>query len=237
MVISDIQKIICNDILNSTFYSVDIMLTDLVKFETIDNPTHKRFEKYWALFKGKEHGLVPQDRVLVRQYVLEYIALVNLLVDAGLVVRTNPITSEYIYPIYIQDSDGKFFPDQLILSLIREIVDDEIYPLEPFKHFIKNNFVTIAESVEIEERHKRQHESDTIKEQYLEEKKARRISQRISIGLAIISLAVSLYSAYTYSITREVFIKNPSAFRDTTKVILLQTQNDLHFDTLKSKLR
>ncbi|HVN48688.1 MAG TPA: hypothetical protein VMU30_07690 [Bacteroidota bacterium] len=118
-----------------------------------------------------------------------------------------PVTKKHPVPIFKQDKN----PYYKAIQIAWQYADKEIVSFPELFDFINNNFITVEEAranQEIEDR-----------------KEALRLTRQLayfSISISVvIAIITCIFNYLTYTNDRNVIIKNPHAFSDTTKVVMI----------------
>lgn len=184
----------------------------------------------------------------------EFIALWDFLERIDL-IKTIAVQQEGVRRLNIFRENLK--PHYKIISLIYPYFNKEIAILPPLKDFVERGFLTEAEHYHLEEikkwedeRHQRQVQfaEETKKWEYErhereiqleEERRSRKTSQRwtIAIGMSgiLVGLFTVLFQYFTYKTDRNVTITNPSAFAETSKVMLVNPKPAEGSDSVMQK--
>jgi hypothetical protein len=112
------------------------------------------------------------------------------------------------------------------MHLIGEYTRKEIIAYPELLEFVRNDFSTFDEM-------KLQEDVAYRKESLRLTRRVAYVSLGISIALAIVTI---LFNYLTFTTDRVVTIRNPGAFSDTTKVLILREQeNAIPFDSIKGE--
>ncbi len=220
MLISDSQKNIIQSLLQGQVFSInDFIKKKLVAYSTQIIPDR---DFYYArdayLYDGinRDYYYLPHDRLGLKSDLIDFVQVVSILVQNGLLLQIERESSKLIYPLIKQDNfrPNDFVTDYELLSIVFSVREYEFHPTAALHPFVEANYLTESEILE------------NKREQYLQdEMRDRKVSMRLTFALAIISILVSIATTYinvsTYTTLREVRITNLKTINDTTKVLLV----------------
>jgi len=222
MELSKFQNDLVLDIANQRILHINTLLDqygDLESISTINRDFNRATIKQRVINDRNQIVFVPRNEMHTKSVIIEYIALIKLLERAELIIQVPFNVNGVVYPLARKVSDGETFHlehDRIIQGLIASIDEIEIYPLPSLGIFIENDYRTEKEITDLENQ-----------KRYLNESKDRKTSQILTYILAILSIVISIATAifnyYTYDKQRNVTITNPEAFKDTTKVLIVNS--------------
>jgi len=167
---------------------------------------------------------VPKDRNLTFTRLKEFVSLWDRLQVMGLIYTVSlDLKGKPLFPLF----ERNLSPDTAMLSIIHERLLKEIVTLPELTDFTARGFLTTEEYF------------------LQEENRDRKKAQRLTLIIAVVSIAATFISAlfqyFTYTTDRNVVIKNAHAFSDTTKVIIIDTKplikDTLHIKNDKNKIK
>jgi hypothetical protein len=201
-----------------------------------------------------------QDKGLIINKGIQNVEIIN---NMGLLIDTELKDLFWVFN-YVQEKKmvhvGKEAPSEqhwmivTVTNTIKNSRQDLSQMLNPYWHitisptfvlddFIKRGYKTLDEIRLEEERNAREKEKELNETRLKEERNAREIEMKARKGAQKLTIAVSLgaviLSAVIQLITankeRDVFIKNPTPFPDTVKVLYYNQPNDTGFQLQKRK--
>jgi len=222
MKLSDFQKTVVNSILSGK-------CTEIVSFlneygELTQEISQGNYSIASHSFSNGSTVYVPKDRELTFTRLKEYVSLWDRLQVMGLIYTVSlDLKGKSLFPLFRSATS----PDTAMLSIIYEHLKKEIFTLPELSAFAARGFLTTEEYF------------------LQEENRDRKKAQRLTLIIAVISIAATFLSAlfqyFTYTTDRNVVIKNANAFSDTTKVIIIDTKpllkDTLHIQNNRNRIK
>ena len=207
MTLTEFQKSIVRDILTEKITDIESFITNDVKVWSGKNPPNVSFALFgrYSIDPNQDIFKVMDEKEAVSQ-LRQFVVLWNQLEKANLVYSL-PIPDRKPFPLFKQDGN----PYYKALHIVQQFNAKEIVAYPELLDFVNSNFMTIEELKALDEARDR-------KETLRLTRRVAYISVAISIVLALVTV---LFNYLTYTTDRTVTIKNPHAFNDTSKIIIL----------------
>jgi len=165
---------------------------------------------------------IPKDDKILILKLKQFISFWDKLEKLGYIytIPHSRTQNKELIPIVKRErwSGFEISPIYNIILIVEKYLDKEIVPdIEELKNFVKNNYLTVVELA------------------YEKEKKSRKIAQKLTIIIAILSMLISIgitiFNYKTNTKEREVILKNITFPNDTLKVFLINS------DSLSDKVK
>ena len=203
MKLTDFQKTIVAAILSGKCTNVESFLQDQCDLTPAMNTTGSYYRVMYK-FEQNSRVYIPKDPAVALSRLKEYVSLWDKLQKSGLIYSSSlDPKGQNLFPIF----GPNMKPDDKILSILKDYHENEIVPFPDLNDFVARGYLTTEEFF------------------LQEENRDRKRAQKLTLYIALISIAATLLSSLfqylTYTTDRTVLIKNPRAFADTTKIIIL----------------
>jgi hypothetical protein len=208
MRLSKFQSEILDAVLKGSIFDIESFFKTFIKSEysTGKHPSYAIGDDYIISADIPIYVLENEDEAI--NQTKEFIALWDKLIKNGLIVNV-PIHRfpRIVMPVCCKGNEVA----RRFLTIILPYWHDQIATLSDIYDFIKRGYLTEEEYYH--------------KEEDRDRKKAQRLTLFISLASIVLSLIISIVTTILnyrlYSTERSVTIKNPSAFLDTTKVVIV----------------
>ena len=208
MTLSDFQKTLVDEISAGKCSDIDSFLLDYCDLTEGINPGNFYYDD-----TSFPHGCkiyVPKDDSLALLRLKQFVSLWDKLERMGLIYSSSiPPQRWTLLPVYTSTLE----PNRSILSIAKDFKKKEIITFPEISEFASRGYLT--------------------SEEYFlrEENRDRKRAQRLTLIIAFVSIAATLFGVImqyiTYTTDRTVYVKNAGAFSDTTKVLFLNSREDL----------
>ncbi|MGA2623214.1 MAG: hypothetical protein ABSF91_05110 [Bacteroidota bacterium] len=162
----------------------------------------------------KTTGYIPKNRDKTISELTEFISLWSRLEREGLVTRLRRASKGVrLLPIFASQNDA----EHEIMGIIRSYDGFYVAPLPELSDFVDRGFLTLDEQRFAQDAADRKQEA-------ADRKQAQQLTFRIAVVSIVVSLLMGFFQFVTYKTQRDVLITNMNAFRDTTRVLVLNPE-------------